>query len=265
MTPSVPFAERRIIAMRDKRERDRDTGKRGRFAAIVLAAGKGKRMNSSIQKQYMLLEGKPLIYYSLRAFEESNADHILLVIGEEETEYCRKEIIERYGFTKVVDIIPGGKERYHSVYEGLKYLGSQEGYGEGDYVLIHDGARPFADRDMIARVMEDTLCYGSCATGMPSKDTVKLSDSSGFTEITPDRSRVWTIQTPQGFSYPLLKDAYDNMMQCEEYQTGITDDAMVIESMTDHRVKLTEGSYRNIKVTTPEDMYVAEIFLRNTP
>ena len=127
--------------------------------------------------------------------------------------------------------------------------------------MIHDGARPFVDAGMIQRVMKAAERYGACVAGMPSKDTVKLSDNDGFAVQTPERSRVWTIQTPQTFSYSLIKDAYDKMMSREEYQQGVTDDAMVVEFMTDCRVRLTEGSYRNIKVTTPEDMAVAEAFL----
>lgn len=232
-----------------------------RFAAIVLAAGKGKRMQSAVQKQFLLLDGKPLLWYSLEAFEHSPARDIILVTGVEEVDYCRNAIVEAYGFQKVRAIVPGGKERYHSVYEGLKALKEQLGYGEEDYVMIHDGARPFADAGMIERVMKDAVTYGACVAGMPSKDTVKLSDEGGFAAETPDRSRVWTVQTPQTFSYSLIQEAYDKMMSREEYQQGVTDDAMVVESMTDRRVKLTEGSYRNIKVTTPEDMAVAEAFL----
>ena len=232
-----------------------------RVAAVVLAAGKGKRMQSTVQKQFLLLDGKPLLWYSLKAFEDSPAGDIILVTGEEDVEYCRKEIVELYGFQKVRAIVPGGKERYHSVYEGLKALKERLGYGKKDYVMIHDGARPFVDAAMIERVMKAAERYGACVAGMPSKDTVKLSDNDGFAVQTPERSRVWTIQTPQTFSYSLIKDAYDKMMSREEYQQGVTDDAMVVEFMTDCRVRLTEGSYRNIKVTTPEDMAVAEAFL----
>lgn len=238
--------------------------KAGRFAAVILAAGRGSRMKSKVQKQYMLLDGKPLIYYSLKTFEDGPVNDIVLVAGENEIEYCRNEIIEKYGFSKILAVVPGGTERYHSVYEGLKCLERQGGYGQGDYVLVHDGARPFADAGVIARVMEDSTRYGACVAGMLSKDTVKLSDEDGFAKVTPDRSLVWTIQTPQGFSYSLLRSAYDKMMSRGEYQAGVTDDAMAVELMTRRKVKLTEGSYRNIKVTTPEDMLVAEAFLHDT-
>lgn len=234
-----------------------------RTAAIVLAAGQGKRMKSKIQKQFLLLEEKPVIWYALHAFEESRVDDVILVTGADEIAYCRDEIVGKYGFSKVRAIVAGGKERYHSVYEGLKALGSRLSYGEGDCVLIHDGARPFVDEPMIERIVSDIRSYSAAVAGMPSKDTVKLADADGFASVTPERAYVWMIQTPQGFTYPLIRAAYDKMMSREEYQQGVTDDAMVVETMTDHKVRLTEGSYRNIKVTTPEDMEVAAAFLKN--
>lgn len=232
-----------------------------RFAVIILAAGKGKRMQSSVQKQFLLLNEKPLLWYSLNAFEQSSVQDVILVTEAETVEYCRKQIVEYYGLKKVRAVIAGGKERYHSVYEGLKALLEQLHYGTLDYVMIHDGARPFVDAAVIERVRADAEQYGASVAGMPSKDTVKLSDPEGFAVQTPERKYVWTVQTPQGFSYSLIKSAYDKMMSCEKYQQGITDDAMVVETMTEYRVRLTEGSYRNIKVTTPEDMLTAEAFL----
>lgn len=235
-----------------------------RTAAVVLAAGQGKRMKSKIQKQFLLLEGKPVIWYALHAFEESPVEDVVLVTGADEIAYCQEEIVRKYGFSKVRAVVAGGKERYHSVYEGLKALGSQLSYGEGDCVLIHDGARPFVDEPMIERIISDIQSYHAAVAGMPSKDTVKLADADGFASVTPDRAKVWTIQTPQGFTYPLIRGAYDKMMSRDEYQQGVTDDAMVVETMTDHKVRLTEGSYRNIKVTTPEDMEIAEAFLKKS-
>ncbi len=221
-------------------------------AAIVLAAGQGKRMHSSVQKQFLLLDGKPLIFYGLDAFENSSVDQIVLVTGSDEISYCQTEIVEKYGFSKVTHIVSGGKERYHSVYEGLK---AAEG---ADYVLIHDGARPLLTKEIISRTLKGAEEYGACVAGMPVKDTIKTVDSDGFVAATPDRSRLWQIQTPQAFSYQWIRQAYDKLFSREEYQQGITDDAMVLETMSSHRVKLIEGSYSNIKVTTPEDMAVAE-------
>lgn len=221
--------------------------------AIVLAAGQGKRMNSKVQKQYLLIKGKPVLYYTLQAFEESALiTEVILVTGKDEIEYCENEIVEKYGFTKIHKIVAGGKERYHSVYEGLKAV---EG---ADYVLVHDGARPFVDEQIIERICRSVEEHKACVAGMPVKDTIKIADSEGYASYTPDRKMVWQIQTPQAFSYELLSEAYEKLMK--EEVNGITDDAMVIETMTSHKVKLVEGSYKNIKITTPEDLDIAEIF-----
>ena len=226
-----------------------------KVTAIVLAAGSGKRMNSKVHKQYLLIDGKPVLYYSLNAFEESDVDNVVLVVGADEIEYCKKEIVERYGFGKVCAIVEGGKERYHSVYEGLKAA------GETDYVLIHDGARPFLTQDIIKRTIVSVVEHRACVVGMPVKDTIKIVDNETYAKDTPDRANVWQVQTPQAFSYELVYDAYTRMLASDE--SGITDDAMVVERMTDYKVKLIEGSYRNIKITTPEDLLVAEAYLKN--
>lgn len=224
-----------------------------KYTAIVLAAGVGKRMNSKIQKQYMLLGGKPVLFYALDAFEKSRVDEIILVVGKGEIEYCRKEIVEKYKFHKVTKIVEGGKERYHSVYEGLKAMDT------ADYVLIHDGARPFLDQQILTRTMEAVKQYQACVVGMPVKDTIKITTEDGFSKETPERKHVWMIQTPQCFSYPLIFDAYQKMLQNED--ATITDDAMVLEKVKGLPVKMVEGSYRNIKITTPEDLLVAEAYL----
>lgn len=225
------------------------------YAAIVLAAGSGKRMNSTVHKQYLALGGKPVIYYSLKAFEESSVSSIILVTGAGEEEYCRREIIEKYGIQKIKQIVTGGKERYHSVCEGLKAARG------ADYVLIHDGARPFVDQGMILRSMEAVKKYQACIVGMPVKDTIKIADRDNFAIDTPDRQQLWQIQTPQTFSYKMIYEAYKQMLMVEDDK--ITDDAMVLERITGQRVKVIEGSYRNIKITTPEDLIAAEAYQKS--
>lgn len=226
-----------------------------RIGAILLAGGQGKRMQSEIQKQYMMLAGRPLITYALEAFENSTVDEIVLVTGAGEEEYARRELVEAYGFHKVTAIVAGGRERYHSVYEGLLALKSC------DYVLIHDGARPMITEPIIDRAIKGAVEYDACVVGMPVKDTIKVADDDGFAAVTPERSRLWQVQTPQAFAYPLVRRAYDRIMADESLQRGITDDAMVVESGTDKKVKLIEGSYENLKVTTPEDLVLAEVLL----
>lgn len=225
-----------------------------KYTAVVLAAGAGKRMNTKVHKQYLEVAGKPLLYYTLKAFEESRVDDIVLVTGAGEELYCRREIVEKYGFHKIKAVTAGGKERYHSVYQGLL---AAEGT---DYVLIHDGARPLVEQAVIERCMESVEKYQACAVGMPVKDTIKIVDGELFAKGTPDRSNLWQVQTPQTFSYALIREAYCKMLQQED--AVITDDAMVVERMTSVPVKLIEGSYRNIKITTPEDLLLMEAYLR---
>nr|WP_296155810.1 2-C-methyl-D-erythritol 4-phosphate cytidylyltransferase [uncultured Blautia sp.] len=222
--------------------------------AIVLAAGQGKRMHTKIQKQFLEIRGYPVLYYSLRCFQESPLiEDIILVTGEDSVFYCQKEIVEKYGFTKVAKVIPGGKERYDSVYQGLFACENS------DYVLIHDGARPFITEEILERGLEGAKETGACAVGMPSKDTVKIADESGFIAETPDRSRVWLIQTPQIFQYKLIRNAHESIRTRD--MSNVTDDAMVVEQETGVKVCLAEGSYQNIKITTPEDLEIAEMFL----
>lgn len=227
-------------------------------AAIVLAAGQGKRMGTSVQKQYIELEGKPLIYYSLKTFQESGLiDSVVLVVGEGQVAYAQNEIVLKYGFSKVCAVVEGGKERYDSVWQGLKTV-SQE--PEVSYIYIHDGARPFVDDEILNRGYETVEQFRACVAGMPSKDTVKVVDEQGFAINTPERKYVWVIQTPQIFEKSLIMEAYARLMK-EEHE-DVTDDAMAVERMMKVPVKMFEGSYQNVKITTPEDLATAKVFLR---
>ncbi|SFU95517.1 MULTISPECIES: 2-C-methyl-D-erythritol 4-phosphate cytidylyltransferase [Butyrivibrio] len=228
--------------------------------AVVLAAGSGSRMKSDVKKQYLDIGGKPLIYYSLKAFEESPVDDIVLVVSRGDVEFVRSEIVEKFGFDKVKAIVEGGLYRYHSVRLGL--MAAEDDY---DYAFIHDGARPFLTKDIILRALDGARNYGACVVGMPVKDTIKICDEDGFAVSTPNRDRTWMIQTPQTFSFKLIKDLYMRLDREEEELiakgVNITDDAMVVEYFTDRKVKLVEGSYNNIKITTPEDIPAAEAIL----
>lgn len=222
--------------------------------AIVLAAGSGKRMGTKVHKQYLLLGDRPVLYYSLKAFEDSDIiDEIILVTGEGEEDYCREEIVDRYNLRKISKIIRGGAERYCSVWNGLKEI--KEGY-----VYIHDGARPFVDGTMIEKGYQCVISENACVAGVPSKDTVKIADENGYVECTPDRNKVWIIQTPQIFETGLVKKAYEMIMQ--KTDITVTDDAMVVENTLGVPICLFEGSYENIKITTPEDLDIAHIFLK---
>lgn len=221
--------------------------------AIVLAAGRGKRMGTEVQKQYLELQGKPVLYYSLSVFEQSELiDEIILVVGAKEKEYCWEEIVLKYGFRKVKKIVEGGKERYHSVWNGLQET-------EDGYVFIHDGARPFVSNDILERAYREVQACKACVVGMPVKDTIKIVDADGFVADTPRRSSLWLVQTPQVFKTELVKQAYEKLMKEDCIQ--VTDDAMVVEQMLGNKVKLVEGSYENMKITTPEDLAVASVFV----
>lgn len=228
--------------------------------AIVLAAGSGRRMGGTTKKQYMLLGDKPIVYYPLKVFQESFIDEIVLVVAAGDVDYCRKEIVERYGFGKVSHIIEGGCERYDSVAAGLRA-------SDCKFVFIHDGARPFPTQEMLERLLRCVEESGACVAGMPVKDTVKIAGEDGFIASTPDRRCVWQVQTPQVFTYDLIRDAYECLMErkdeLEIRGVAVTDDAMVVEYFAGQKVKLVEGSYGNIKITTPEDIRIAEALLKD--
>ena len=223
-----------------------------KITAIVLAAGQGKRMHSKIQKQFLEIQDHPVLYYSLKCFQDSPViDDIILVTQSDMICYCKDEIVDHYSFTKVSDVIAGGKERYDSVYQGLLAC------TDTDYVFIHDGARPFITEEILKRGLAGVRETGACVVGMPSKDTVKLSDEDGFVSTTPERKQVWTLQI---FSYALIRKAHESIRKKD--MSMITDDAMVVEQESGVKVRLVEGSYQNIKITTPEDLDVAEVFLK---
>ena len=216
-------------------------------------------MGTQTAKQYLELQGKPILVYALEVFEQSAVvDDILLMTDKEHVEYCKKEICEKYGIKKVSAVAPGGKERYESVWKALCILKER---GQSGFVMIHDGARPFVTEEILKRGLQKVKETGACVIGMPSKDTVKLSDEEGYVKETPNRKCVWTIQTPQIFSYSLIREAHDSIRQKD--MSKITDDAMVVEQETGAKVALAEGSYQNIKITTPEDLDIAEAFLKH--
>ena len=224
-----------------------------KYSVILLSAGAGNRMNSDIPKQYMDLKGKMILRYSLETFErDERIGEIVIVANEAWIDTVKENIVKQYGYTKVTDVVVGGKERYESVYKGLCAL------KDTDYVMIHDGARPFVDHEMIARLAEAVRTHKACIPAVKSKDTIRLSDDKGFVTMTPDRNNVWNIQTPQTFEYVKLKSAFDDYISNTAEYGQVTDDAMVWELVTGGSVKIVEGSYNNIKITTPEDISVGE-------
>lgn len=239
-----------------------------RCTAIILAAGSGSRMKSAVAKQFMLLDGKPLIWYALQAVEVSEIiDDCILVTGAEDIDYVKTEIVQKFGFTKVDKIVAGGAERYLSVGNALDVVANGELKipNRDGFIFIHDGARPFLTEEIIRNTYEAVQQFHACVAAMLVKDTVKIADEEGFAVSTPERKLVWAVQTPQVFDTTLIVDAYAKLRNRQEElnRKGImvTDDAGVVELFTAHKVKLVEGSYENIKITTPEDIRIAESFL----
>lgn len=242
--------------------------KKKRCTAVVLAAGSGSRMKSTVAKQYMLIQGKPLIWYALHAVEVSEIiDDCIVVTAEADIPYMQAEVIEQYGFSKVVSIVPGGAERYLSVANAMRSIagGALRIPNEDGYVFIHDGARPFLTERILADTYQAAEKYHACVAAVPSKDTIKIADEQGFVETTPDRRLVWSIQTPQVFDVKLIVEAYARLEKELSQSMGgiipVTDDASVVELFTEQKVKLVMGSYENIKITTPEDIKTAEAFM----
>lgn len=228
--------------------------------AIVLAGGKGSRMGSTTPKQYLDLCGKPILYYSLKAFEESFVDNVILVCNEGEEDYCRKEIVIKYGLNKVNKIVPGGKQRYESVYNGIT---ASDGC---DYIYIHDGARPLISQYLLDRCQHYVEKYRAAVAARPVSDTVKIEDGNGFIKSTPDRDLVWLMETPQVFEYGIARSAFSKLMEnrdkLKDAGVNVTDDTMVVKMYEDVDAYLVEDIHCNIKITRPEDMIIAEAMLR---
>ena len=297
-----------------------------RCSAIALAAGSGRRMGAGPKKQYLELGGKPLVCHALQAFEDSFTENVVLVVPAEDIDYCRAEIVERYGFSKVRAVIAGGKERYDSVAAGLRWLDESWGTGTLTHfsssgvqssmlgekrvsvpvpadsspsthlVFIHDGARPFVTQEMLKDLYDAAVVTGAAVAAMPVKNTIKVADENGYVISTPDRATLWEMQTPQVFEFGLIRDCYEKYLEeyvrsestgtgtlthfslhdeqtsaSEEKRVSVpvplthftpTDDAQLVERYSDVRVKLVQTSYENLKITSPEDLIVAERLLR---
>ena len=220
---------------------------------VIVAAGTGSRMNMGINKQFIKLEGKEIIAYTIEKFYNNlNIEDIVVVVKEDESEFFKKEILDKYNF-KNVKIAYGGKERQDSVYNGLKLLDEK-----CDVVLIHDGARPFVSDKIIDKSIEEAKEHKAIVVGVPVKDTIKVIDNDKNIVDTPNRSVLWAVQTPQTFDYNILIDAYKDAFKNKFYGT---DDAMLVERIG-YKVKMLEGSYNNIKITTQEDLNIGSQILR---
>ena len=222
-------------------------------SAIVLAGGRGKRMGSVQSKQYIDLNGKPILYYTLNHFiNNKNIDKVILVIPEDELEFCRNEVLDKYNL-KIDSIAFGGKERQDSVYNGLKKADGS------DIVLIHDGARPFVSERIIEEGIKYARMYVAAAPVVMPKDTIKVKNQESFSLETPDRNNLVAVQTPQVFDYNIIFGCHKKV---KEKHLDVTDDTMVVE-LFGNDVYLYEGEYTNIKITTPEDLILAQYLVES--
>lgn len=225
------------------------------ISVIIAAAGMSNRMGSKINKQFISIDNKPILAYTIEKFESCNyVDEIIVVAKDEEIEYCKREIVRKYGFNKVFKVVRGGKTRQDSAYNGLLALDEK-----ADIVLIHDGARPFVKKENIIDGIKGVLEYDACVIGVPVKDTIKVVNSSNDVDKTPNRDKIWAAQTPQCFKHNIIMEAYKKAIR--DGFIG-TDDSMLVERIG-YNVKMVMGSYENIKITTPEDLIVAESFLKD--
>ena len=223
-------------------------------SAILVAGGNGIRMGGSIRKQYLSLAGTPVICHTLNVFAACSCiDDIYLVVPSGDLDYCSENLLPLFPVNKPIHLIAGGPERQNSVYNGLLAISRQS----SRIVVIHDVVRPFVSSRLIADCVTEANRSGACIAGVPAMDTVKLVNS-GHIESTLDRSTVWMAQTPQAFDFFLIKAAHERALS---KQVMGTDDAMLAEQMG-CRVQIIPGSRLNIKITTPEDMALAEAIYR---
>jgi 2-C-methyl-D-erythritol 4-phosphate cytidylyltransferase len=202
-----------------------------------------------------MLQNKPVIAYALEAFEQCDEiDEIIVVVASKELEYFKTNILHKFDFHKVKEVVEGGLERQQSAYNGLKSVSQ-----DSDIILIHDGARPFVSQQTIINCINEAKMCGAASAGMPSKDTIKLVDQNGIVTSTPPRDRVWQTQTPQAFKRALIIEAHEI---ARYKQITATDDAMLIE-MLGYPVKMVTATYENIKITTPEDLSLGEQLIKD--
>ena len=223
-------------------------------SVVIVSAGRGSRMKADINKQFLKLQNKEVIAHTIDKFyNNENIGEIIVVVREDEAEFFKINIIEKYGY-KNIKIAFGGSERQDSVYNGLKMVDEN-----CKIVLIHDGARPFVNNETIDSAIESAKENKCVIVGVPVKDTIKVIDENNNVCDTPDRSNLWSIQTPQVFDYSLIMKAHEKAREDNYYGT---DDSMLMEYFG-QKVKVVEGSYNNIKITTPEDLKIGEEILRD--
>ena len=227
-----------------------------KVAAIIAAAGLGTRMQQDTPKTYLQLAGKPILIHTLEVFEKvPDVNEVLVVVHPEDLEFCQEEVIDAYPLKKVLRLVPGGKERQDSVYNALKVLKKED--AELDVILVHDGVRPLVDPAQVRKVVAAARRHGAAILGIPCQDTLKRVNSKGIVVDTVDREELWQVQTPQAFQAALLWRAYQEAMNRGFYAT---DEAALVEALGE-TVVVVPGTCLNLKITTPDDLKMAEAIL----
>lgn len=223
-------------------------------SAIIVAGGKGIRMGTVTRKQYMLLAGKPIVCHTLEVFNACSCiEEIYLVVPPDDLATCSEKWISSQAFHKRMHLVAGGVERQDSVYRGIQAVSGRR----CEVVVIHDAVRPFVNSDMIEACVDVARVSGACIVGMPVMDTAKQVNS-GQIERTLDRNVIWMAQTPQAFDLNLIRTAHENA-RMDRFMG--TDDAMLVERLG-RKVCIIAGSRLNMKITTPEDLALAEMIQR---
>lgn len=223
------------------------------ISAIVVAGGSGSRMETSTKKQYLKIKDKEILVYTVECFQNMpEIQEIVVVTGKEDITYVEKLLKDTYKLNKVSYIVAGGKERQDSVYNGIQAVDEKS-----DYLVIHDGARPLITKEVVRAGLDMAYAHRASIIAVPVKDTIKLVSKDGKVEDTPDRSSLWSVQTPQIFEKELIIHAHE---YAKEHGLSVTDDSMLVEAIG-VPVYIVEGEYTNIKITTPEDLIIAEKML----
>lgn len=223
-------------------------------AAIIPAAGSGSRMGSTTPKQFLQFGGREIVAYTLDIFETCAAiDEVWLVVPAAHRAFCQQAIVARYGFRKVRDVVAGGVTRQESVWRGLQRVTATS-----ELIMVHDGVRPFVPQDVLCATLGQAARHGAAITAVPVKDTLKRVSSDGDVETTVPREHLWRIQTPQAFRHTLLQDAFRHAWR---HGVQATDEAGLVEALG-HPVKIVPGVEHNVKVTTPDDLFLCETLTR---
>jgi 2-C-methyl-D-erythritol 4-phosphate cytidylyltransferase len=227
-----------------------------KVAAIIAAAGLGTRMKQDTPKTYLQLGGKPILIHTLEIFEKvPEVNEVLVVVHPEDLEFCQEEVIDAYPLKKVLRLVPGGKERQDSVYNALKVLKKEA--EDLDVILVHDGVRPLVEPARVSRVVAAARRHGAAILGIPCQDTLKRVNPKGVVVDTVDRAELWQVQTPQAFQAALLWRAYQEAMERGFYAT---DESALVEALGE-TVVVVPGTCLNLKITTPDDLKMAEAIL----